>query len=256
LRASVIARRLQRYDWLVLGAIFVLILDAGDWLAYIRSDQFPPLGSDYMAHQNATQSWLAGGPFYRPYQLAGPYPVAGYGDPSFDPILYPPAILALFIPMIEIPIVWWGLPLAVIGFVVWKNRTPSRLFLVTALALWPTSVFLATNGSPTLWLIAFLALATVTPVFAPLLLLKPTLWPFALYRINERPWWLGMAALGVAALSFASLWPDYLKALLNARDYPGLLHSLSNVPALMIPLVASRRPSAAGTNFRPGRERH
>jgi hypothetical protein len=243
-----VVRRLQRYDWLVFGAVFILILDAGTWVAYIRSGQFPPLGADYAAYQGATQSWLSGGPFFRPYQLAGPYPLAGYADTSLDPILYPPVILALFIPMMAIPVLWWALPIAVIGIVVWKNRTPSRLFFVTALALWPTSVFLVTNGSPTLWLVAFLALATVTPVFAPLLLLKPTLWPFAVYRINERGWWLGMGLLGAASLFFASLWPDYLTAVLNARDHPGLLHSVSNIPALMIPLLVSRRPSTGGPN--------
>lgn len=235
--------RLRRYDLLFLAAVFVFILDAGHWLAYVRSGQFAPLGADFTVYQHATQSWLAGGPFYRPYQVTGPYPVVGYTDLSLDPILYPPPILALFVPMMAIPFLWWAIPLAAISYVVWRNRTPSRLLLVTALALWPHTAFLVAYGNPTLWLVAFLALAVITPLFAPLLLLKPTLWPFALFRIRDRRWWLGLALFAVASLSFASMWPDYVTVVLNATDHAGLLHSLGNVPALMIPLLVSRSPS-------------
>jgi len=232
-----IARPATRYNWLLLAAFFVFILDAGTWLAYFRSGQIPPLGADFIIYRDAAQSWLAGGPFYHPYQLAGPYPVVGYTDLSLVPVLYPPMMLALLVPMTAVPVLWWGIPLAIIGWVVWRNRTPSRLLFVAALALWPTSVLQVTNGNPTLWLIAALALATVNPFFSPLLLLKPTLLPFALYRIGDRRWWLGLGIVGLAALAFAPMWPDYLTVVLNARDSGGLLYSLSNVPALLIPLV-------------------
>lgn len=234
-----IISRLRRYNWLLLGAVFLFVADAGTWLAYFRSGQFAPPGADFTVYRDAAQSWLAGGPFYRPYQLAGPYPVVGYTDLSMDPILYPPTMLALLIPMTAIPLLWWAIPLSILGWVAWRNRTPSRLLLVAALALWPTSTFQVTNGNPTLWLIAFLALATVNPVFSPFLLLKPTLLPFALYRIANRRWWLGLGLVALASLPFASMWADYVKVVLNARDSGGLLNSLSNVPALLIPLVVS-----------------
>lgn len=238
---------LGRYNWLLLAAVFVLVLDAGSWLAYFRSGQFAPLGADFIVYRDAAQSWVAGGPFYRPYQLAGPYPVVGYADLSIDPILYPPPILALLVPMTAVPLLWWTIPLAILVSVVWMNRTPSRLLLVAALALWPTSTFQVTNGNPTLWIVAFLALATVNPVFSPFLLLKPTLFPFALYRITSRRWWIGLAVVACASLAFAPMWPEYLTVVLNARDSGGLFNSLSNYPALLIPFVAARPPRSDQT---------
>ena len=51
-----------------------------------------PFGKDVALYRDAASRWLAGGPFYEPRQLAGPYEVA-HGD-----ILYPPVGLWLFVP--------------------------------------------------------------------------------------------------------------------------------------------------------------
>ena len=68
-----------------------------------------PFAKDVTLYRDAADRWLAGGPFYEPRQLAGPYEVA-HGD-----ILYPPVGLWLFAPaaiLPEIPalILWWGIP--------------------------------------------------------------------------------------------------------------------------------------------------
>ena len=48
-------------------------------------------GIDYTLYMDATRRWLAGGSFYEPYQLAGPYPIQ-MGD-----VLYAPNAMPLFI---------------------------------------------------------------------------------------------------------------------------------------------------------------
>ena len=56
-----------------------------------------PIGVDYLLYRDAAARWLAGGPFFEPYQLAGPYPISA-GD-----ILYPPVALWLFVPFTVLP---------------------------------------------------------------------------------------------------------------------------------------------------------
>ncbi len=51
-----------------------------------------PVGVDFQLYREVTMRWLGGGPFYQPYQLAGPYPISA-GD-----VLYPPVALWLFVP--------------------------------------------------------------------------------------------------------------------------------------------------------------
>ena len=48
-------------------------------------------GIDYTLYMDATRRWLAGGSFFEPYQLAGPYPLQ-MGD-----VLYRADALPLFV---------------------------------------------------------------------------------------------------------------------------------------------------------------
>ncbi len=77
---------------------------------------------DYRLYMDATERWLRGGPFYEPYQLAGPYTISA-GD-----ILYPPVALWLFVPLSFLPAcMWWLVPLGATGDgrVVVAARLPS-----------------------------------------------------------------------------------------------------------------------------------
>jgi hypothetical protein len=68
-------------------------------------------------------------------------------------------------------------------------------------------------------------------------LLKPSLFPFALFGANRRSWWLALAVFVAMCLPFASMWSDWVTTLLNSTG-GGLLYSTLEAPMLLIPLVA------------------
>jgi hypothetical protein len=72
----------------------------------------------------------------------------------------------------------------------------------------------------------------------PLVLLKPTLAPFALFGMRQRRWWVAAAVLGVVSLAFLPMWPDYLTVLGNARDEQGWLYVAGNVPIMVVGWLA------------------
>jgi hypothetical protein len=186
---------------------------------------------DYQAYMEATRQFLAGGSFYPAYQLAGPF-----GAESF-PILYPPQAIVLFAPFTVLPaILWWLIPIAVVVGVVARLRPHPFTWPVLALCLWwPFTTTKILTGNPSLWLTAFLALGTIWRPWSALVLLKPTLAPFALFGVRDRRWRV-VAAL--AALPFAWLLPDYLRVAANFLAPGGLLYSALEIPMLSIPLVA------------------
>ncbi len=198
-------------------------------------------GFDYRTYMDATARWLAGGPFYEPYQLAGPYTVVAHE------ILYPPVALALFAPLSVLPaVLWWAIPLGILAAVVISWR-PGRWAWVSILAClvlpntigvsWAINVVV--NGNPGIWVAAVLAVGTRWPAAAPWVLAKPTLLPFALLHIRRRAWWAGLAVFALAAVIFLPMWPDYLRVVTNARSAePAWTYSLGSVPLMLVPLVA------------------
>lgn len=221
---------------MLLTAALVLVVDAVAWTGPTLFYGVP--GIDFTTHRQAALDWLAGGGFYHARQLVGPYEVFHY-YPEGAPILYPPTVIPLLAAFTVLPaVLWWAIPLAIIGWVVWRNRTPERLMLVLALALFPTTPSIIFYGNPAMWITAALALGTVWPEFVPLILVKPSIAPVALYRIRERGWWIGAAIIALVAIPFGHLWVDWLTALLNSRQDTGLLYSITTVPILLIPLAA------------------
>ena len=215
------------------------------------------IGHDYRTYVGAADRWLEGGSYYHPYQLTGPYPVVD------AEILYPPLALLLFAPFTVLPaILWWAIPLGIIGAIAvsWRPHAIGWALILMCIAL-PTSsrfpwdpgwsIDYILNGNPGIWTAAAVALATRWSVFGPVALLKITLAPFALVGIRDRSWWLGLLALGVVSVPFGSMWLEYVTALSNARtNGPSLLYSLHNVPLMLIPLIAwassQRRQSGIG----------
>jgi hypothetical protein len=224
--------------WPLVAALFVFAIDVDLWLTGIGSIvlAYHP-GWDFTEHRDAAARWLAGGSFYWPWELAGPFQVWGT---AHEPILYPPTILPLLVPFTVLPSwLWWAIPIAITGLVVWRHRTPARLALVLALCCCPLTMTVVWYGNPGMWITAVLALALEWPGFAPWVLLKPSLFPFALYRIHHRAWWVGLAAFALVSLPFAGLWLDWLRAVLNSRQDAGLLYSLWSIPPLLIPLAVA-----------------
>jgi hypothetical protein len=196
-----------------------------------------PLGVDVALYREAATRWFAGGPFYEPYQLAGQYEVA------HGAILYPPVGLWLFVPFALLPtvpalILWWAIPAAVTIGAIWRLRPRALVWPLIALCLaWPTTPLKIWTGNPVIWSMVAMAVATASRGGAPFALLKPSLFPFALFGIGRRSWWIGAALFAVLSVPFWSLWLDWIATVQNARG-GGLLYSVLEAPMLALPLVA------------------
>ena len=193
------------------------------------------LAIDYTLYMEATRRWLAGGPFYEPYQLAGPYAIQ-MGD-----VLYPPNSLYLLVPFTVLPaLLWWGVPLGITAWAVWRMRPSPVAWPFIALCLfWPPFVARMVAGNPVMWVMAAVALGCLVKWPSVFVLLKPSLFPFALIGSRDRRWWLTLAVWGILAIPFGMMWRDWLVAVSNSNG-GGLLYSLQDVPILLLPIVASR----------------
>ena len=85
-----------------------------------------------------------------------------------------------------------------------------------------------------------------------LVLLKPSLLPFAVIGIRTRGWWLAVAAMTSVSVLLLPLLGQYVTVLLNARGpRAGLLYSITDLPLMLIPVVAwlsGRRRGASSPN--------
>jgi hypothetical protein len=196
-----------------------------------------PFAKDVQLYLDAADRWLAGGPFYEPRQLAGPYEVA-HGD-----ILYPPVGLWLFAPAAILPppvalVLWWGIPAAVTIWAILRVSPRPAVWPLIALCLaWPTTPLKIWTGNPVIWCIAAMAVAIIWRWGAPFALLKPSLFPFALFGIRRRAWWIGLAVFVALCIPFGALWADWLTTVINSRG-AGPLYSALEAPMLALPLVA------------------
>ena len=148
-----------------------------------------PFGVDFCLYRDAAARWLAGGPYFEPYQLAGPYPITA-GD-----VLYPPVALWLFVPFTVLPaLLWWAIPIAVTAWAIWRLRPePAWWPLIALCVAWPTTLLKTWTGNPVIWSVAAMALGVVYWWPSVFVLLKPSLFPFALFGANRRSWWLALA---------------------------------------------------------------
>lgn len=192
-----------------------------------------PVGVDYQLYRDAATRWLASGTFFEPYQLAGPYPISA-GD-----ILYPPVALWLFVPFTILPaILWWAIPVGVTAWVIVRLRPAPRVWPLVALCLaWPTTPLKIWTGNPVMWATAAIALGTIYRWPSVFALIKPSLFPFALFGANRRSWWLALAAFAALSLPFGSMWVDWVASVVNSRG-GGILYSALEIPMLLLPLVA------------------
>jgi hypothetical protein len=205
-------------------------------------------GIDFDLYRAVTSRWLAGGPFYEPYQVVGAYDITP-GD-----VLYPPVSLWLFVPFAVlgggaggggivgavVAALWWIVPILVTALVVWRlNPRPLVWPLLALCASNPTTILKVWTGNPVMWSMAAMALAVVgaSRFAAPFVLLKPSLAPFALFGIRHRSWWLGAATLVALSLPFLGLWVDWVRTLANSRG-GGVLYSSLEAPFLLLPLAA------------------
>jgi hypothetical protein len=195
------------------------------------------LGLDFTLYLDTTRGMLAGEPLYPAVQLAGPYAVDVSGR-----VLYPPVTMLLFVPFTVLPaLLWWVIPLTLTGAALWRLRPRPWAWPVMALLVSPPAITLSfvVWGNPLMWEVAFLSLGMCWGWPAALVLLKPTLAPFALVGIRTRGWWVAFALLAIVSVLMLPLWLDWVQVMLNARGpKAGLWYSLNNLPAMLIPVVA------------------
>jgi hypothetical protein len=231
----------QRINWRRVALLTVAgltILWACDQL-YLAIASGGQAGGDFGLYQGAARRWLSGGGFYPAYQLAGPYDTLAQGDNP--PILYPPVALLLFVPSLVLPgILWWAIPLGVTVWIVLNYRPNALAWLAIgfSLAFVPTldTIF---AGNPGMWVPLAVGLSLRHRWVAAFVLLKPSLFPFALLGVRHRGWGIVAGLIAVVSILMLPMDLDWLRATLNARgDRSGLFYSLRELPLDCIPLVA------------------
>jgi hypothetical protein len=207
------------------------------------------VGIDADIYFNATRSWLQDGQWYLPRQLTGPYGIE-YGD-----VLYPPTLLYILVPFQWLPFaLWWAIPMGAIAIGLWLMRPPrwSWPLLVLCLA-WPMSVEQLIKGNPVLWVMAIATICLARSWPLTLVLLKPSLAPFALPGIHRRSWWIVLGLMGLATVPFWELAILYPHVILNSRG-GGLLYSVRD--CARVASVARDAPrgkaTSAGSEDHPG----
>jgi hypothetical protein len=200
------------------------------------------LGFDFEIYRAATTRLLSGGSWFLDRQLAGPYAIQN-GD-----VLYPPTAAYLFAPFVPLPaVVFAVVPIAIVGWSVWRWRPSALAWAAIAVCLaWPTTQMRTISANPALWVAAAVALGLRYHWPAALVLLKPSLGPFALIGIRSRGWWLALAALALVSLPLLPALLEYPRVVLDGRG-GGILYSLPDLPIVAIPVLAwlgARRPVA------------
>ena len=237
---SLVARFSSRYGELTTRTLTIALIVAAslrlihfltlidDWTLGVS------IGVDRGIYVSAANRWMAGGSFYLPHQLAGPYPIQWIGE-----VLYPPVGLYLFVPFAFLPaILWWCVPIGLVVAGVWRLRPSGWVLpLMAFLLLWPRTQELVLWGNPAMFILAAETWGLILGWPAVLILIKPTLAPFVLVGANRRSFWLVLACALAAALPFGALWFDWLRVITNVTN-ADWTYSLNEVPTLLIPILA------------------
>jgi len=224
-------------DRLIFGSCAILLLGvfALDMVAWGPGVEVL-LGHDFRLNIDATARWLDGGAFYPANQLSGPFYEEGVG------ILYPPTTLLLFAPFAILPVqvsaaLWWGLPAAAVAWQLYRLRPRPIVWPFLAICVaWPATALTIVVGNPSILFIGILALGTLHAWPAALIFLKPSVFPFALWGIRYRSWWVAAVVLAALSIPFGSLWLQWITVLLNSR-IGGVFHSVQQVPLFLFPVI-------------------
>jgi|GEM_PF-1107357 len=194
------------------------------------------LAADFAVCQHAVQAWLGGRPMYPAFEVQGPYNVAIPGL-----VLYPPVTILLFAPSLLLPaVLWWLIPGAIFGAAVYRMRP--NVWALAAMAyclVQPIPVNLVVVGNPDIWLAAALAVAFYWRPAAALVLLKPSLFPLALFGFRSRGWWMAASIFALVSLALLPQTLDWLRVIQHGYGVrSGLTYSLDDLPLVGAPLVA------------------
>ena len=177
------------------------------------------VGFDHAIYMDGAQRWL-------------------HGDGFYLDLLYPPTALWLFVPASFLPaFLWWAIPIGFVAWSVadWRPAWWSWPLLALCLA-WPNTTVAFVTGYPGLWVAMAIAAGLRWGWPGALVLLKPSLLPFALVGIRTRGWWMMTALLVLATLPMLAMLPTWLQVVTDGSG--GLLYSLREVPLMLLPVVA------------------
>jgi hypothetical protein len=193
------------------------------------------IGVDFRLYVDyGARRWLHGDGFYWPQQVAGPYLVH-----SLPSLLYPPVILLILVPFTVLPApLYWLIPGALLaGAIIRLRPAPWALATMTLLGSMGEVQGPIFWGTPVIWLVPAVAWGFILGWPAGIVLLKPTLAPFALVGLHRRRRFaLGMVGLAALSLPFLPLWFDWLAAMRNSDL--DLAYGWTQVFLLLVPLVA------------------
>jgi hypothetical protein len=228
----------RRRDAVALGlvALAIVLVPVRDLI--LGQSRLPELWAhDFGLYLDAASRWLAGGPYYPPEQLTGPVIDDG------NRILYPPTTLWLFGPLALLPrglaaILWWAFPIAALAHQVRHFRPRPIVWPFVAICLaWPPTLLTLLVWNSTPLFIGLFALGTIHRWPAALILLKPSVLPFALWGANRRSWWLASGVLVGLSLPFGPLWLEWIQVVRNSQQVGGILHSIDQFPIFLIPIL-------------------
>lgn len=221
-----------------MSAALILIVLVTIVVPWILALQLNPVTKDLVAidaniYFRAADRWLADGTWYLPRQLQGPYEIR-IGD-----VLYPPILLYLLLPFQVLPAaLWWVIPLAITAMAIVRMRPPRWSWPLLLLCLaWGPAMGQIVKGNPVMWVMATLSVSIAMGWPSTTVLLKPSLFPFALIGIRRRAWWLQLGLLGLLSLPVLGLTLQYPQVILDSRG-GGLLYSIDDVPLLLLPVLA------------------
>ncbi len=222
--------------WHRLGRIVAITILGVEalWIASVMVVSLggPSFGLDYRWHMEAAQRLIDTGTPYLPFELAGPFTI-GEGA-----ILYPPTAFLLFIPFLWVPgILWWVIPIVILGYGLWWHRPPLWAWVVIASILsLEKSLNVFVFGNPSMWIVAAIAAGTIWRWPFAFVFAKPTFAPIALLGIRRRSWWVTCVVLGLASVPFLPVWFDWFTVVRNSDV--SLLYNLPTLPLMLAPLVA------------------
>jgi hypothetical protein len=93
------------------------------------------------------------------------------------------------------------------------------------------------KGNPVLWIMAAESVAIAVAPPTTVVLLKPSLLPFALVGIRRRSWWLQLGVIILLSIPVLDLTLLYPQVILDSRG-GGILYSVRDVPLLLLPVIA------------------
>jgi hypothetical protein len=222
--------------------LFALALPAAIFMAGLsiqRAAAEGVVGIDYLTSLEFGGRFLATGSMYLPSQLAGPFEPRPVPHVIVDaPSMYPPTAVFLYLPFLVLPaFLWWAIPLSVIVYAIWRWRPSPWTWGPLALCIgggWTTVGVLA--GNTNMWVVAGISAGLLWKWPAALIMLKPTLAPFALLGARDRGWWIVLAIATALSLPLIGQWMDYFTVVRNSTA--SWTYSYDVWPAFLIPFLA------------------